>query len=85
LSLQFAGQATDQPAKGLLTLLGAATLVYGLSLYARMRNQSAWWGALGLLSCLGLVILLLLPKRCHHCGAKTKGKTCDKCGAPAPL
>lgn len=65
-------------------VVGAALLVAGLSTYARMRGRSGWFGALGLLSCLGIIFLALLPKRCHHCGATTKGATCTACGAPAP-
>ncbi len=68
-----------------LIIVGAGLLVYAFSLYARMRNQSPWWGALGLLSCFGLVGLLFLPKKCHFCNATTKGKQCQHCGAPAPL
>lgn len=72
------------PAAAVLSLTGFIVLAYAFSLYARMRNRSPWWGALGLLSCLGLLVLLFLQKRCHFCNAPTKGKTCDKCGAPAP-
>ena len=64
--------------------LGTLLLIWGLTYYARMRGQSAWWGLLGLLSCLGMVLLLLLPKECHNCGQRAKGSTCGNCGAPAP-
>jgi hypothetical protein len=82
LGLQGFGRASDNDA---LLLLGAAALVGGLAFYARMRGRDAWWGLLGLLSIVGLVILYILPKRCHHCGATAKGKVCSACGAPAPL
>ena len=85
LLAQFVGQFTEGPVRPLLLLGGTGLFIYGLSLYAKMRNRSGWWGGLGLLSCLGLVILLFLPKRCHNCGATTKGKTCEECGAPAPM
>ncbi|MGC4094526.1 MAG: hypothetical protein QM756_42750 [Polyangiaceae bacterium] len=75
----------QSPIALLLTFGGVGVLVYALSLYARMRNQSPWWGALGLLSCIGLLGLVLLPKKCHFCNARTKGKQCAQCGAPAPL
>ena len=77
--------ATGDGATGaLLTLVGTATLIVGLIYYAQMRGRSGWWGLLGLLSCIGIVFLLLLPKRCHHCHRTVKGKECGLCGAPAP-
>lgn len=76
--------ATLSPASMLMSFVGLVLIVYAFSLYARMRNRSPWWGALGLMSCLGLIGLLSLQKRCHFCNAPTKGTNCDKCGAPAP-
>ncbi len=85
LVLQAVGRFEQGLTKAFLLLAGMGLLVYGLSLYAKMRNRSGWWGALGVLSCVGLVILLFLPRTCHNCGARTKGKTCGECGAPAPM
>jgi hypothetical protein len=85
LLLQMMAQGMAPLPKLVVYLASTAALIYGLSLYAKMRNQSPWWGAFGLLSCIGLVALLLLPKKCHNCGATTKGKTCSQCGAPAPF
>jgi hypothetical protein len=68
----------------LLLLAGTALLIYGLSLYARMRSQSPWFGLFGLLSCIGMIVLLFLPKKCMHCGQKVKGAECAACGAPGP-
>jgi hypothetical protein len=82
LGLQSFGGASGNR---LLQLAGAGVLVVGLGFYAKMRGREAWWGLLGLLSCLGLLVLYLLPKSCHHCHATTKGKVCSVCGAPAPL
>jgi hypothetical protein len=82
LGLQGFGRAS---ANGWLVMGGTAALVGGLALYARMRGRNGWWGALGLLSVVGLAVLYLLPKRCHHCAANAKGKVCAVCGAPAPL
>jgi hypothetical protein len=84
LGLQIGGNAMHGVAGGLTSLLGIGLLVAGLSVYARMRGHSPWLGALGLLSCLGMLILALLPKRCFNCQARTKGATCAECGAPAP-
>ncbi|HEX6277108.1 MAG TPA: hypothetical protein VFZ53_28905 [Polyangiaceae bacterium] len=85
LLFQTLSQGMAPLPKVLVYLASTAALVYGLSLYAKMRNQSPWFGAFGLLSCLGLVVLLFLPKMCHNCNAKTNAKTCSQCGAPAPL
>ena len=84
LALQGFGNAMHGVTGGLATLVGVGLLVAGLSVYARMRGHSPWFGALGLLSCLGMLILVLLPKRCFNCQAVTKGATCAACGAPAP-
>jgi hypothetical protein len=84
LVLQGVGNTMKGVPGGLLLLVGSALLVAGLAIYARMRGQSPWLGLLGLLSCLGMVVLVLLPKKCQHCGATTKGATCAACGAPAP-
>lgn len=49
-----------------VALVGTALLIYGLALYAQAKGQSGWWGLMGLLSCIGLLVLALLPD-------KTKG------------
>jgi hypothetical protein len=52
------------------SLTGALLLIIGLSFYAKAKGYSAVLGLLGLLSCIGLLILALLPD-------KTKGQTDD--------
>jgi len=84
LGLQTAGNALHGVAGIVVSLLGFGLLVAGLSSYARMRGHSPWFAALGLLSCLGMLILALLPKNCFNCRAKIKGAVCATCGAPAP-
>jgi len=84
LALQGGGNAMHGVAGGLASLVGIGLLIGGLSVYARMRGHSRWFGALGLLSCLGMLILALLPKKCFNCQAAVKGATCAACGAPAP-
>ena len=84
LVLQGVGNAMGGVSGTLIGVLGLAMLVAGLTLYARMRGQSPWFGLLGLLSCIGMVVLVLLPKKCHHCRARIKGTQCAACGAPAP-
>ena len=84
LGLQALGRGIRHESAALWTLAGTALLIYGLMLFAKMRRQSPWWGVLGLLSCMGVVILALLPKKCHHCRATTSGQRCHRCGAPAP-
>src|SRR6478609_8753508 len=84
LALQTIGNVMHSPLGTSMSLLGVGMLIIGLSIYARMRGHSPWFGALGLLSCIGMLILVLLPKKCFNCGAGTKGATCTACGAPAP-
>ena len=49
-----------------------------------MRGRHAALGLLGLLSCLGLLILYFLPKRCHYCrqSQSYRIRECTNCGAP---
>ncbi len=46
-----------------IALTGTGLLIYGLSFYARAKGHSGWLGLLGLLSCLGLIILAAMPDR----------------------
>jgi hypothetical protein len=85
LLVQVVGNAMGGTTGAFVTLVGTVLLVTGLTYYARRRGRSPWYGAVGRASCLGMFFLYLLPKHCHHCTATTKGPTCDKCGAPAPM
>ena len=84
LLLQVTGGLFPGLLGGLQRIVGTILLVIGLSFYARMRGHTPWLGLLGLLSCLGMVVLVLLPKRCFNCTAPVKGPQCTNCGAPAP-
>jgi hypothetical protein len=44
-----------------ITLVGTVLLITGLCYYARAKGYHMAFGALGLLSCVGLVILAVLP------------------------
>ena len=83
LALQGAGGLSGQLGT-MLRVAGTILLVIGLSDYARMRGQSPWLGLLGLASCLGVLVLLVLPKRCSNCRGHFNGPWCASCGAPAP-
>jgi hypothetical protein len=60
------------PSVGLIVLceigiaVGGILLIIGLCFYAKAKGHSALWGLLGLLSCIGLLVLAVLPD-------KTKG------------
>lgn len=83
LAVQAVGGVVDNVP---VRLAGTILLIIGLSFYARMRGHSPWLGLLGLLSCIGAVVLVLLPKRCFKCTAPIKKtRFCHNCGAPAPL
>ena len=47
----------------LLTLVGTGLLLVGLAYYARAKGHSPWWCLAGLLSCIGIVVLAILPDR----------------------
>lgn len=86
LALQVVGNVVSQSAGtaagSAVSLVGTVLLVYGLSFYARSRGQNPWLGLLGLLSCLGMIILAVLPRRCVVCGGPVKAARCQQCGAP---
>jgi hypothetical protein len=43
---------------------GLGLLIWGCSQYAEGKGHSPWWGALGLFSLLGFLVLVFLPDRC---------------------
>jgi uncharacterized membrane protein HdeD (DUF308 family) len=43
--------------------VGWALVVWGCCHYAKAKGHSAWWGLLGLLSIIGLLILFSFPDR----------------------
>jgi hypothetical protein len=45
------------------SLVGAVLLIIGLGFYAKAKGYSAVLGLLGLLSCIGLLILAVLPDK----------------------
>ncbi len=65
--LQVAGQVlsnNDAPGIGLVVLLvGLAMFIWGCGQYARGKGYSPWFGALGLLSIIGLIVLVLFPDK----------------------
>lgn len=44
-------------------VLGTCLLIAGLSCYARAKGRSGWWGLMGLLSIIGLIVLACLEDR----------------------
>ncbi len=46
-----------------LTLAGLVFFVWGCMNYAEGKGHSKWLGLLGLLSCIGLIVLVFLPDR----------------------
>ena len=52
------------PVVGLiLWLIGVPLFLWGCGQYARGKGYSPYWGALGLLYILGLLVLVLMPDR----------------------
>jgi uncharacterized membrane protein len=48
----------------ILILVGLVLFIWGCMNYAVGKGHSKWFGLLGLLSCIGLIILIFLPD--HH-------------------
>ncbi len=46
-----------------VVLLGTVLLIFGLCTYAQAKGHSRWWGLMGLLSIIGLIVLGLLKDR----------------------
>lgn len=52
---------------GVMVLVGLILFIWGCMNYAEGKGHSKWLGLLGLLSCIGLIILVVLPDK--HKGA----------------
>ena len=68
LLLDFGGYGAAKVTHIPLFARGAAVIglvfwVVGLMAYAESKGYSKWWGLIGLLSCCGLFILVLLPNK----------------------
>ena len=67
--LSVAGRVLEkqQPSLGILSLgllvLSAGLVVWGCSGYAKGKGYSGYWGALGVFSLIGFIILALFPDR----------------------
>lgn len=53
----FLGWLVGGPA----ALLGSVLLIMGCCFYAKAKGYAWWFGLLGLLSCIGLIVLYVLP------------------------
>jgi len=83
--LQWVGNGMIGGVVGLgVFVLGTALLIVGLYFYAKMRGLHAAFSVLGLLSCVGLLILYFLPKKCLACRTSSSysAKECSRCAAP---
>ena len=80
----YEADASAAGAALLIRLIGVVLLIVGLVFNARWKGRNGAWGLLGLLSCIGLLILYFIPKQCHHCNTKSSYRTskCPKCEAP---
>ncbi len=61
IALQVASTYVSTPFGAILLLAGYIAFIFGCSEYARGKGYSAWFGALGLLSIVGLIGLALMP------------------------
>jgi hypothetical protein len=58
----YGGQA-GALAGSILVLVGVVFFIWGCMNYAEGKGHSKWLGLLGLLSCIGLIILVILPDK----------------------
>jgi hypothetical protein len=81
LLLQVTGRVMDS---WLLSLAGLVLFVAGMVFYTKMRGRHIAWSLLAFSSCIGLVILYFLPKRCLNCSSENSYRAgqCDSCGCP---
>lgn len=63
IALQIGAGYVESPANMLLYVAGWAAFIWGCTEYARGKGHSPWFGLLGLLSILGLIVLVLMPDR----------------------
>ncbi len=65
--LQIGGRALieggSQGIGFLLALAGIAIFIWGCGQYAKGKGYSAWFGALGLFSIIGLIVLAVMPDK----------------------
>lgn len=61
--LEILGRVVGGPVGGLITLVGAVLFIVGCWNYALGKGYPGPVGLLGLLSCIGLLILVILPDR----------------------
>jgi hypothetical protein len=60
----FRGQGESMEPLGLLAIIvGFLFFMWGCSSYAQGKGYSQWFGALGLFSIFGLIVLVLLPDK----------------------
>jgi hypothetical protein len=82
--LQAAGRSIGDVEGLVLVFGGTALFIAGLWFYAKMRGQHPAMCLLGLVSCLGMLILYFLPKKCLNCqtSAGYSATRCQRCTAP---
>jgi hypothetical protein len=75
--IQLLGQFLSTSGRPLETILGMVLIfvgfgffIWGCAQYARAKGQSPWLGALGILSIVGLLVLVFLPDK--HKGARAR-------------
>jgi hypothetical protein len=61
-SITFSGLIVDAFTI-LLALISLGFWIAASSYLAQIKGYSKWWGAAGILSCLGLLLLMILPNR----------------------
>ena len=69
------------PLTGVMAIAGTALFIWGCFMYAQGKGYSPWLGLFGLLSIVGLLILVLMPDRHPE---KAKGAAAPSASDPRP-
>ena len=80
----LASSSGDAAVGLVLAFAGVVLFMVGMCFYARMKGRHLALGLLGLMTCLGLLILNFVPKMCRRCkkSQSYRSKECGECGSP---
>ena len=64
------GEAQNSSLANGAYFLGIILLIAGLAFYAKSKNRSGWWGLLGLINIVGILVLAVLKDRSSEVSEK---------------
>lgn len=70
---------SETPLGGVIRVAGGVLVIVGCCFYAKSKGYSATWGLLGILSIIGLLILICLKDRTVTCAPSNVEFRCPSC------